>query len=51
MFDQKLLDAILALDSYNRGYGPGLKGLSDVAGTRIGSATILADDTSPEAQE
>ena len=32
--------AILALDSYNRGYNPGLTGLSEAVGTQIGTATI-----------
>jgi hypothetical protein len=36
--------AILALDAYNRGYGPGMtfSNDSDSAGTEIGDATILA---------
>jgi hypothetical protein len=35
-----LLLSILAMDSYNRGYNPGLAGLGD-AGSRVGSATLL----------
>ena len=36
--------AILALDSYNRGYDPGVPGLSDAPGTQIGNRTILDTD-------
>jgi len=36
-----LLLAILSLDAYNRGYGAGIKGLSDKAGTKVGPASIL----------
>ena len=32
--------SILALDAYNRGYKPGLLGLSEAPGTQIGTATI-----------
>ena len=44
--------AILALDSYNRGYGANVNGLSQTAGTRIGTATIVAngEDTNGVAQ-
>jgi len=35
-----LLLAILSMDTYNRGYGPGITGLSDDLGTQIGTATI-----------
>ena len=35
--------AVLAMDSYNRGYGQGIDGLSSAAGTRIGEAAILQD--------
>jgi hypothetical protein len=46
--------AVLALDAYNRGYGPGMNfsGDSSLAGTQIGDATILAatnDDLSKAA--
>lgn len=34
--------AILSLDSYNRGYKPGLDGLSDALGIAIGNASIAA---------
>jgi hypothetical protein len=30
--------SILALDSYNRGYGAGISNLSDTDGTRLGTA-------------
>jgi hypothetical protein len=36
--------AILSLDSYNRGYNPGVAGLSDEPGTSIGNWTILDVD-------
>ena len=36
-----LMLSILAMDSYNRGYYPGVAGLSASAGTGIGLATIL----------
>jgi hypothetical protein len=32
--------AILAMDSYNRGYNPGITSLAQAAGTQIGNATI-----------
>lgn len=35
--------SILTLDSYSRGYNAGINGLSAVAGTTIGTATILRD--------
>jgi hypothetical protein len=37
----ELLLAILAMDSYNRGYDPGIEGLGG-AGTQIGAATLQA---------
>jgi hypothetical protein len=40
-----LLLAILAMDSYNRGYGAGL----EVSGTQVGSATIGLTSTDPAA--
>lgn len=33
--------SILALDSYNRGYGAGVSGLSEATGTQLGSAQIV----------
>ena len=38
-----LFYAILAMDSYNRGYGTGVGGLYSAAGTRIGNASIRGD--------
>lgn len=38
-----LLLAILSMDSYNRGYGAGVGGLSSDAGTQVGTATIGLD--------
>ena len=46
--NQDLLLAILAMDSYNRGYNAGISTLSNAAGTLIGTAilnTNLADTT------
>jgi hypothetical protein len=40
--------SILALDAYNRGYAPGIAGLSDAKDSRIGSATI--DRTAEDAE-
>jgi hypothetical protein len=37
---KELMLALLALDSYNRGYGQGITGLGD-AGAKIGNATML----------
>lgn len=45
-----LFSAILAMDSYNRGYDAGLPGLSDAPGTRLGDATILTSDGNTVAQ-
>jgi len=48
--------AILAMDSYNRGYGAGIAGLSDQVDTAIGTATVrkrlqdVSDTFVPEAQ-
>lgn len=39
-----LLLSILSMDAYNRGYNVGISGLSDAAGTRLGAATIRAQD-------
>ena len=39
--NRNLFLAILAMDSYNRGYGVGIKGLGGV-GSGIGDATILS---------
>ena len=36
--------ALLSLDSYNRGYNPGIPGLSDAPGTQVGNWTILDTD-------
>ena len=36
----ELFLAILSMDSYNRGYGAGIEGLSQAPGTQIGTATI-----------
>ena len=38
--------SILSMDAYNRGYIPGITGLSDANGTRIGTATIKDASTS-----
>jgi hypothetical protein len=36
--------ALLSLDSYNRGYNPGIPGLGDAPGTQVGNWTILDID-------
>ncbi|MEQ1718351.1 MAG: hypothetical protein ABL907_20610, partial [Hyphomicrobium sp.] len=38
--ERDLFLSILALDAYNRGYNPGITGLSEAAGNQIGNATI-----------
>lgn len=44
--DPKVFLSILAMDSYNRGYGAGLRGLPVAANvTRLGNATIRTDST------
>jgi hypothetical protein len=45
-----LFRAILVMDSYNRGYGAGLAGLSDSTGTQIGLATVFDTKGDPAAQ-
>lgn len=37
----ELFYAILAMDSYNRGYNAKLSGLSDAVGTKLGNATVI----------
>lgn len=37
---RELFLALLSMDAYNRGYAPGITGLSDVVGTSIGSAVV-----------
>jgi hypothetical protein len=37
-----ILNAILAMDVYQRGYHQGIFGLSDAIGTKIGSAEHVA---------
>jgi hypothetical protein len=58
--DKDLFLAILAMDSYNRGYNAGIEdgdvsdrnGLGDSVGTQIGTATItLASDSRPISPE
>ena len=49
--DNDVFRAILALDSYNRGYHPGIEGLSSAVGTNIGMATIIGDDGQQAAQD
>ncbi|MGB3312950.1 MAG: hypothetical protein WBB85_00945 [Albidovulum sp.] len=39
-----LLLSILSMDAYNRGYNPGITGLSDAPGSSVGSASILDVD-------
>ncbi len=44
MTASNLMLAILAMDSYNRGYGAGIEGLGGI-GSKIGGATISTDST------
>jgi hypothetical protein len=48
--DSDLFRAILAMDSYNRGYGAGILGLSNATNTAIGTATIYDTKGDSEAQ-
>lgn len=43
--------AILSMDAYNRGYGAGIEGLSDLTGTPIGSAVVDLENVSKAAQD
>ena len=43
---QGLMAAILSMDAYNRGYGAGIKGLSDNQSTGIGDANVTTTSTS-----
>lgn len=49
VMSKDLFLAILALDSYNRGYNAGVSGLSDNLGTEIGSARISGRPNDPTA--
>ena len=40
VMSRDLFLSILSMDAYNRGYNPGIAGLSDAAGTQIGGAVI-----------
>jgi hypothetical protein len=44
--DRDVFLAILAMDSYNRGYGSGIAGLSDGTGIQLGNATISGHSSS-----
>jgi hypothetical protein len=37
---KELFLALLSMDAYNRGYAPGIKGLTDDSGTLLGTASI-----------
>ncbi len=39
----RVFQAILAMDSYNRGYGANVNGLSQTLGTMIGTASIIGN--------
>jgi hypothetical protein len=44
--------SILSMDAYNRGYNPGIAGLSDAVDTGIGNAKILrTSDSTPGSPE
>jgi hypothetical protein len=49
-FSRDLFLSILALDSYNRGYGAGVNNLNDTNGTKLGMAEILSRKGDPAAQ-
>ena len=46
MISDELMLSILSMDAYNRGYDPGISGLSDESGSSIGNATITARSSS-----
>ena len=46
--NEDVFRAILAMDSYNRGYGAGVTGLLDTQGTQIGTAAISGRSSSAE---
>lgn len=48
--DFRLFNAILSMDSYNRGYGAGINGLSDGIGSQIGIAKIYDSHGGGDAQ-
>jgi hypothetical protein len=47
---RELFSAILAMDSYNRGYDAGISGLSDTPNTQIGNAHVIVANGDPVAQ-
>ncbi len=50
----EFMNAILAMDSYNRGYNPGIDGLGGIGssiGDGIGNATVVSEDRSSDAQD
>ena len=46
--NEDVFRAILAMDSYNRGYNAGVTGLLDTQGTQIGTAAISGRSSSAE---
>jgi hypothetical protein len=48
--NRNLFLAILAMDSYNRGYEPGIRGLSDDLGSAIGDASVIAGSNGASAR-
>ncbi len=48
--NRSLLNAVLSLDAYNRGYEPAIKNLSSAPGTLIGNVSIISEDRSEAAQ-
>ena len=48
MMDHDVFRALLALDSYNRGYNPGIEGLE---ASSLGNADIILTDGEPDAQD
>lgn len=45
--NRDLFLAVLAMDSYNRGYNPGIDGLSSGIGAQIGTAVIVSSSDNP----
>jgi hypothetical protein len=46
--NQNVFRAVLAMDSYNRGYRPNVNGLSDATGTMLGTASIIRNANDPD---
>ena len=49
-YDSPLFAALLAMDSYNRGYHQGVAGLERETGTQLGEASLIKDNNSDTAK-